>query len=247
MLAVAAVSLEDYLVLKRGDAVRSLLVASIPFLVVGAAVAIRLVDKRIETAGTWVIKEHANAAPIFESASLGIEFRMSNDWFTLQYPCSARPPDRTFQIAAEQDGQEVDYTFVVDRNQVFSSRSQCIAAQAKTDRPVKQIRFSEDSKQGLSWRREATISLPDTFKPLSVSNERWDRGVGRTSDPALLLGDDNFGRLLIKKGDQVLISPTDRRTITSISLAEGTEVLKLDGAPIHLAEGIDPVFGIVRK
>jgi hypothetical protein len=71
--------------------------------------------------------------------------------------------------------------------------------------------------------------------------------VKRNSAPQLLLGSNDFGRLLIKRGDQVLISSTDRRTITSIASAGGLSILNLDGAPIHLAEGNDPVFGIVRK
>ena len=53
--------------------------------------------------------------------------------------------------------------------------------------------------------------------------------------------------LLIKKDDEVQISPTDRRTITSIEPTGASRVLKLDGAPIRPAEGIAPVFGIVRK
>jgi hypothetical protein len=247
MLAVAIVSFVEYLRLKRGDALPSLLVASIPFLVVGAAIAIRSVDKRIETAGTWVITEHANAVPIFENPSLGIEFRMSLDWFTLLYPCSARPPDRTFQIEAEQDGNTVDYDFELNRNQVLSSKGKCIAVQAKSDRPITRIHFGEVSQAGRVWQRDATISLPDTFSPEAVSNEDWGRGVRRASRAELLLDDNNFGRLLIKKGDQVLISPTDRRSITSISSAGNSKVLTLDGAPIQLAEEQTPVFGIIRK
>jgi hypothetical protein len=244
MLAVALVSFVDYLKLKRGDALQSLLVSSIPVLLVGVAVAIRVVDKRIETAGTWVITEHANAAPIFESRSLGVEFRMSNEWFTLLYRCSSRPPDRIFQIDAEQDGKTVVYDFEVNRNQVLSSKGTCIAARAKSDRPVTKIHFGETSSAGPVWQRDAIISLPDTFKPAAVSNEDWDRGVKRNSGAALLMDSDNLGRLLIKRGDQILISPTDRRTITSV---DGLGVLTLDGAPIHLAEGADPVFGITRK
>ncbi len=247
MLAVAVVSLVEYLKLRRGDALQSLLVVSIPVLLVGTAIAIRLVDKQIETAGTWVITEHANAAPIFESPSLGIEFRMSNDWFTVRYPCSARPPFRIFQIDAEQDSKMVDYEFEVGRNQVLSSGGTCIAARAKSDRPVTKIHFGELSNVGQVWQRDATISLPDTFKPEPLSNEDWDRGVKRNSDPQLLLDSNDFGRLLIKRGDQVLISSTDRRTITSIASAGGLTVLTLDGAPIHLAEGSGPVFGIVRN
>jgi hypothetical protein len=247
MLGVAIVSFAQHLKLKRGDALQSWLVVSIPILLVGAVVAIRVVDKRIETAGTWIITEHANAAPIFESASLGIEFRMSNDWFTLRYPCSARPPFRIFQIGAEQDGKTVDYDFEVGRNLVLSSKGACIAAQAKSDRPIARIHFGELSNVGQVWQRDATISLPDTFKPEAFSDEVWDRGVKRNSDAALLLDGSNFGRLLIKRGDQVVVSPTDTRTITSITSDGGSSILKLDGAPIHVAEGDAPVIGIIRK
>ena len=69
----------------------------------------------------------------------------------------------------------------------------------------------------------------------------------RNAVAQLLLESNNFGRLLIKQDDQVLISSTDRRTIVSISSANGLTVLALDGTPIHLAEGEHPVFGIVRK
>jgi hypothetical protein len=247
MLGVSIVDFGGYLRLKRGDALRSWLVASIPLLLVGAAVAIRVVDKKIETAGTWVITEHANAVPIFENPSLGIEFRMSNEWFTLLYPCSARPPNRLVQIYAEQDGKTVDYSFELGRNQVLASKGTCIAAQAKSDRPVTQIHLGETASGNQVWRRDATVSLPDTFKPEPLSNADWDRGISRASGLELLVSNNDFGRLLIKKGDRVLISPTDPRTITSIASAGNSEVITLDGTPIHLAEGVDPIFGIIRK
>jgi hypothetical protein len=247
MLAVAAVSFRDYLAERRGDALRSFAVASIPVLIVGTAIAIRLVDKKIETTGTWVITEHANAVPIFESGSLGIDFRMSNDWFTLQYSCSARPPGRMFAIEAVQDGKSVDYDFDVDRNQVLSSQGKCIAARQKSDRPVTEIRFSEATKDAVIFRRSETISLPDTLKPEQVTNSDWDRGIDRESGRQILITDLDFGRLLIKKGDQVELSPADRRTITSIESAGASRVLVLDGAPIRLADGVAPTFRIIRK
>ena len=63
----------------------------------------------------------------------------------------------------------------------------------------------------------------------------------------MLLTDSDFGRLLIKKGDEVRISPTDQRIIASIEPAGTSRVLRLDGGRIHLADGVTPVFGIVRK
>ena len=246
MLAVAAVSFKDHLALKRGDALRSFAVASLPALIVGAAIAIRVFDKHIETAGTWVIKEHADAAPIFESASLGIELRMSNQWFTLLYPCSIQSPEKTFIINAEQDGKIVDYDFDLVRNQVISSKGVCIDAQAKSDRTVSRITFAMASRRGTVWKREEIISLPDTFSPEPVSNRDWDRGINRGSGDEVLLAESDFGRLLIKKGDEIEISPSDRRSIASIEPAGASRVLRLDG-PIHLADGVAPVFGIVRK
>jgi hypothetical protein len=246
MLATAAGDFREYLALKRGDAARSWLVASIPALLVGAVIALNLIDRKIETTGTWVINEQANAAPIFDSEQMGVDFRMSNEWFTVEYPCPADPANVTFKISAEQDGATVDYSFRMDANQVFRRKGTCIAAQSKSDRPVSRISFGEISKQGLIWQRDATIALPDTFKPQPLSNSDWDRGVSRSRSELLLEGAD-FSRLLIKKGDEVRISSTDRRTIVSIASAGLSKVLMLEGAPIRLADGVAAEFGIIRK
>ena len=247
MLGVGSVSVAQYLRLRRGDALQTLMIASIPLVIVATAAAIRLIDKKIETAGTWVITEHAKAFPVFENPSLGIEFRMSNQWFTLLYPCSARPPDRTFEIKAEQDGKTVAYDFEESKKLVLSSSGQCIAAQAKSSVPIPRMHIGEISSVGPIWNRDVTLALPDVFSPAAFSNADWDRGVGRGPAAEVMLDDDAFGRLLIKAGDQVLISPTDRRTITSVASFGHSKVLKLDGAPIRPAEQSAPAFGIVRK
>jgi hypothetical protein len=247
MLGTGSVSIVQYLRLRRGDALLSLMIASIPVVIVAAAGAIRLIDKRIETAGTWVITEHANAFAVLENPSLGIEFRMSNQWFTLLYPCSARPPNRTFEIRAEQDGKTVAYDFEVNKRQVLSSGGRCMAAQAKSDRPIARLHIGETSNVGPIWNRDVTVALPDTLGPAAFSNAEWDRGVSRGATPELILDSDYFGRLLIKAGDQILISPTDRRTIVSTTPFGNSMVVKLDGAPIRLPDGQVPVFGIERK
>ncbi len=248
MLGAGSVSLVQYLRLRHGDALLSVLIGSIPLVIVGAAGAIRLIDKKIETAGTWVITEHANAFPVFENPSLGIEFRMSNQWFTLLYPCSARPPDRTFEIKAEQqDGKTVAYDFDETKKLVLSSGGRCIAAQAKSGAPIARMHIGESSAVGRSWNRDVSVALPDTLSPAAFSNAEWDRGISRGASPDLMLDADYFGRLLIKAGDEILISPTDRRTITSIPSFGNSKVLKLDGAPIRVPPAQSRVFGIVRK
>jgi hypothetical protein len=45
----------------------------------------------------------------------------------------------------------------------------------------------------------------------------------------------------------VLISSTDKRTITSITSSGNAKVLTLDGAPLQLAREGTPEFGIIRK
>ena len=247
MLGAGSVSLAQYLRLRRGDALLSVLIGSIPLVVVGAAGAIRLIDKKIETAGTWVITEHANAFPVFENPSLGIEFRMSNQWFTLLYPCSARPPGRTFEIRAEQDGKTVNYDFEETRKLVLSSGGRCIAARAKSGAPIARMHIGESSAVGRSWNCDVSVALPDTLSPAAFSNAEWDRGVGRGQTAELMLDNDVFGRLLIKTGDGVLVSPTDQRTIVSTGSFGDSKVLKLDGAPIRVPPGQTPVFGIDRK
>jgi hypothetical protein len=97
------------------------------------------------------------------------------------------------------------------------------------------------------FQRSGTISLPDKLKPEPISNADWDRGIHRKSGNEVLLADGDFGRLLIKKGDEVQISRTDRRIIASIQPADASHVLELDGGPIQLADGAPPQFGIIRK
>jgi hypothetical protein len=172
---------------------------------------------------------------------------MSNQWFTLQYPCSIQRPEKTFVINAEQDGKTVGYDFDLVRNQIIASKGICVDAQAKSDRPVTRINLAMASTRGPIWQRDEAISLPNTFTPEATTDADWDRGIGRASASELLIGDADFGRLLIKKGDQLQISPTERRTIVSIASAGFSRILTLDGAPIHLSDGVQPVFGIIRK
>jgi hypothetical protein len=247
MLGVGSVSVVQYLARRRGDALLSVTIVSIPLVIVGTAGAIRLIDKKIETAGTWVIAEHANAFPVFENPSLGIEFRMTSQWFTLLYPCTARPSDRTFLIRTEQDGKTIAYDFEESGNLVLSSSGQCIAAQSKSGGPITRMHIGENSAVGPIWNRDVTVVLPDTFSPTDFSNAEWDRGISRGSTADLILDNDYFGRLLIKAGDQIVITPTDRRTIVSVASFGNSKVLKLGGAPIRLPEGQSPVFGVDRK
>ena len=130
---------------------------------------------------------------------------------------------------------------------MLSSGGRCIAARAKSGAPIARMHIGESSAVGRSWNCDVSVALPDTLSPAAFSNAEWDRGVGRGQTAELMLDNDVFGRLLIKTGDGVLVSPTDQRTIVSTGSFGDSKVLKLDGAPIRVPPGQTPVFGIDRK
>ena len=61
---------------------------------VGLIVGIQVADKKIKTQGTWAIAAHAAGLSIFESEEVGLQFRMTDQFFTVQYRCSAFGNDR---------------------------------------------------------------------------------------------------------------------------------------------------------
>jgi hypothetical protein len=214
---------------------------------IGAVAAIMIVDRQIQTQGTWVITAQSNGLPIFDSDELGLKFGMTDQWFIVQYPCRSVVDGETFFIQAREDGAPVDYSFQLNNNQVLSTKGVCIAAQAKSAKPITRIRYGEISKRGLIWERETELSLPDTFKPMELSDAVWDRGIARGSGAELLVPAAGFARLFIRVGDHIELTPSDRRTVTAISSAGDARVIVLDGAPIRFAEASVPPLRIIRQ
>ena len=119
-------------------------------------------DRRIKTQGTWAITAHANGFPIFESEELGLQFRMTDQWFTVQYRCGSVSDSAQFLIQAYEAGTPVDYGFRLIDKQIISDKARCISVQAKSDRPISRMHFGEISRQGMIWERDTPISLPDS-------------------------------------------------------------------------------------
>ncbi|HEX3116128.1 MAG TPA: hypothetical protein VHQ48_11655 [Bradyrhizobium sp.] len=247
MIGVAFGQFLDHLSLWKADAARSWITVAIPVVVIGLIVGIKLADRRITTQGTWAITAHANGLPIFESEDLGLQFRMTDQWFTVQYRCGAVSDDTQFFIQAYEDSTPLDYGFRLIDKQIISAKTGCLSVQAKSNRPISRMHFGEISRQGMIWERDTPISLPAAFTPQRFSDANWDRGISRASGTELLVPAEIFGHLFIGKGDHIELSSSDRRTITGVVSAGNSKVISVDGPPIRVGEGGLAPVKIIRK
>jgi hypothetical protein len=246
MFGVALGQFIEHRALWKVDAARSWMTVAIPVVVIAAIAAVPIADRRIKTQGTWAIAAHANGFPIFESEELGLQFRMTEQWFTVQYRCSSVRDGEPFLIRAYEGDTLVNYDFVLIDKQIIADKFGCISALAKSDTPISQIHYGEFSK-GVIWERDTTISLPDAFTLEPLSDANWDRGINRSSGTDLLVPADAFGRLFLKKGMDIELSPSDRRTITGIVSAGSSKVISVDGTPIKIGEAAIAPIRIIRK
>ena len=216
-------------------------------MILGVALAVYFADRTIETQGTWVIGSHADATPVFKSDELGVDFRMNDQWFILQYQCRIVGSGETFFIRIEEGNAAANYDFRLGDRQVFARKGECFSAEPKPDRRFSKIRYGQMSGQKVIWERETQFSFPDSFTPEQLTNADWDRGISRPAGTELLVPTENFAGLFIAVGDHIELSPSDRHTVKRIaSFGPGT-VIFLDGPPIRPAEGIVPSFKIIRE
>jgi hypothetical protein len=247
MAALALSQTIEHRALWRIDAARSLVAAAIPVLVLGAVLTVYFVDRGIQTRGTWVISAHADASPLFSDSDLGVDFRMNDQWFLVQYDCRRADAGETFLVRAMEGDATANYDFRLADRQVFARKGICLAAQAKADRRFKTIRFGQMSGRQTIWEREQKIAFPDRFTPQPLTDQDWDRGFSRAPGAALLVSDRDFVGLFIRPGDLLRFSPSEQCRITGISRAGRSRVIAFDGSPVRLPDSGTPVIGIIRE
>jgi hypothetical protein len=226
---------------RAAEAARRAITIGIPSLIVLIIAAIWLADRRIQTEGTWVLSVHSKAMPLFESEDLGIEFRMTDQWFTVQYDCRVAASSTGFFIHAYEGGVPTEYGFDLRDKQIYEKKNKCFYAQAKADRPFSRIDFGARSKGSTLWEHDASIAIPDSFTLEQVTDAEWDHGVNRASGTELLVLGDRFPRLFLKKGDRLQLASSGQRTITGISTVGPFKWLTLD-APVSAADvGAAPI------
>jgi hypothetical protein len=241
-----ALAIENRRLWGAAEAARGAITIGIPALIVLTIAAIWLADRRIQTEGTWVLSVHSRAMPLFESEDLGIEFRMSNQWFTVQYDCRVAASSTGFFIHAYEGGVRTEYGFDLRDKKIYEKKNKCFYAQAKADRPFSRIDFGALSKGSTLWEHDASIAIPDSFTLDQVTDAEWDHGVNRTSGTELLVRADSFLRLFLRKGDRLQLASSGQRTITGISTVGPFKWLAID-APVKLADVGDAPIKIIRQ
>ena len=245
-----ALAIENRRLWGAADAARRAVTIAVPALIVLAAAAIWLTDRRIQTEGTWVLSVHSKAMPLFESEDLGIEFRMNDQWFTVQYDCRVAASSSGFFIHAYEGGVPTEYGFDLRDRKIYEKKNKCFYAQPKADRPFSRIDFGALSKGSTIWEHDVSIAIPDSFALEQVTDAEWDHGVNRTSGTELLVRADAFGKLFLKTGDQILISGAGRRTVTRIAPDGPQNVYKnlsIDGAAVSASDAGSAPIRIFRQ
>lgn len=226
---------------------RSAVTIAIPTVIVLGCAAIYLADRLMQSERIWVLSIHAKGIPLFESQDLGVEFRMTDQWFTVQYDCGVAASIDSFFIRAYEGDAPADYGFRLKDKQIYAKRNKCFYAQAKADRPYSRIGFGAMSTRATFWEREALIQIPDSLTLEQLTDENWDHGINRSSGTEVLLRVDSFNRLFLRKGDRLQLSSSDQRTVTGISPLGPYTIVSVDGAPVKSADaGIAPIK-IIRQ
>jgi hypothetical protein len=228
------------------DAARSAITLAIPGVIVLAIGAIYVSDRLTQAERAWVVAIHSKGIPLFESDDLGIQFRMTDQWFTVQYDCDVAAPVESFLIRAYQGDAATDYSFRLADRLVYSRNYKCFYAQPKADRPFTRIAFGAISKGSPVWQRETLISIPDSMTLEQWTNAEWDHGILRSTGTELLLRDDSFLPLFLRKGDRLQFASSGQRTITGISTVDEFKWLAVD-APVKPADVGDAPIKIIRQ
>jgi hypothetical protein len=228
------------------DVARRAITIAIPTLIVLTGAAIYLADRRIQTEGTWVLSVHSKGIPLFESEDIGIEFRMTDQWFTVQYDCRVAASSEGFFIHAYEGDALTKYDFKLGDKQIYAKKNRCFYAQAKADRPFSRIEFGAMSKRALLWQHEARFSIPDSFTLDQVTDAEWDHGINRTTGTEFRLRADTFGQLFLRRGDHIQFSSSDQRTVIGISSVGPFKIVSID-APVKSADIGNVPIKIIRQ
>ena len=113
-------------------------------------------DWRIEKSGTWVLEAHARGVPVFADKDIGVDLRMSDKWFTLDYACDRASPTDVFFIRAINGEADRSYEFHLwERAVSVPGDRNCYYAQAREGGPVSRLEFGLRRNRQIVWQREA--------------------------------------------------------------------------------------------
>jgi hypothetical protein len=142
----------------RVSPARSFLSLSVPSAVVLLFALIAILDRNVDAKGAWILEAHVGGASIFADKDIGVDVRISENWFTVEYVCDRVSPADTFVIRAANGGSVVDYGFRLKDRAVFASaKGKCYYAQPKPPLARTRAEIGLESNRGSVWRREVVL------------------------------------------------------------------------------------------
>lgn len=137
---------------------RSLVALSIPFALVLLLAVIMMLDRNVDAKGVWVLQAHARGTPIFADRDIGVDFRMGEDWFTVEYDCRQVSPQDVFVLRAFDGEAASDYDFRLRERAVATpGTGKCYYAQPRRPGRVTRVEFGLNSDRRMIWHREAVL------------------------------------------------------------------------------------------
>jgi hypothetical protein len=138
---------------------RSFVTLAIPATIVVTIAFVALVDRRIEKTGTWVLEAHARGTPVFADKDIGVDLRVSDQWFTLDYACDrASPTDVFFIRATDGEGNQTYEFHLWERAVAVPGNRNCYYAQQRAGGAVSRLEFGLRRDRAIVWQREATLA-----------------------------------------------------------------------------------------
>lgn len=216
---------------------RSFLTSAIPGLIVATVALILVLDRRIDSAGMWVLRAHAHGTPVFTDAEIGVDLRVTDTWFTVEYVCDRASPTDVFLLRTTNAGAETNRDFrFADRKITAAVNGKCYYAQAKERSPFTRLNIGLQSGRRIVWNREINFTVPDTFTIDTLTDQNWDHGLLRSTGMELLLKMEDFVRLSLHVGDVLELTGSAQRRIASLDFVAQYVRVGIEGPAITVEE-----------
>jgi len=226
---------------------RSFLTLAIPTVIVVTVALVFVLDRRIDSKGTWVLQAHAHGTRLFADADIGVDLRMTDNWFTVEYACDRTSPSDVFLLRTTNAGAETNYDFrLVERSVTATATGKCYYAQAKSRSPFTRLEVAIQSGRRIEWHREIDFAVRDAFTPDALTDANWDHGLLRSTGKELLLKTDDFLPLSLHVGDILEFAASGQRKLAAVDFSGPYVRLQLEGASLT-ADDVKGAVKIVRQ
>jgi hypothetical protein len=226
---------------------RSFVTLVIPAAIAAIIALVLVLDRSIDSKGAWVVQAHGNGTPVFADADIGVDLRMTDNWFVVEYACDRTSPSDIFMLRASDAGAGANYDFrLIERRVTATVSGKCYYAQARGRSPFTRLDVGLQSDRRTVWYREIGFTLRSAFTADPLTDANWDHGLYRDTGKELLLKVDDLLPLMLHVGDVLEFAPSGQRKLMSIDYARPYVHLQVDGASLT-PEDVKGPIRIVRQ